>query len=202
MVKGMAEHEIDSGGAAGMHLGRRGAIAGALTVAAVGGAQMFSGGPAAAKPARDVRHLLDLEDIRVVVDGIDSAVDAKDWARCRAYFTHEIRVDFAALGGGPAGRMPADDLVESWRRNLFAEKASFHMRGNHLIEVGEGTATVRSQGYAFNRLDRPLGGDLWEVWATYAHELVRSAQGWRCSAIGISAVRHTRGNEMVRMYQP
>jgi hypothetical protein len=198
----MAEHDLESVGAAGAQLGRRGAIAGALTVAAVGATQVFSGGPAAAKPARDVRHLLDLEDIRVVVDGIDSAVDAKDWARCRAYFTDLIRVDFAALGGGPASRMPADDLIESWRRNLYADKASFHLRGNHLIEVGEATASVRSQGYAFNQLDRPLGGDLWEVWATYAHELVRSPQGWRCSAIGITAVRHTRGNEMVRTYQP
>jgi hypothetical protein len=202
MVKAMAEHDLDSVGVAGTQVARRGAIAGALTVAAAGATQVFTGGRAAASPTRDVRHLLDLEDIRGVVDGIDSAVDAKDWARCRAYFANEIRVDFAALGGGPASRMPADDLVAAWRRNLFADKASFHLRGNHLIEVGDGTASVRSQGYAFNRLDRPLGGDLWEVWATYSHELVRGPQGWRCSAIGITAVRHTRGNEMVRTYQP
>lgn len=202
MVRGMAEHDLEGAGAAGTQLGRRGAIAGVLTVAAVGATQMSADGPASAKPARDLRHLLDLEDIRVVVDGIDSAVDAKDWARCRAYFTDEIWVDFAALGGGPASRMPADDLVASWRRNLYADKASFHLRGNHLIEVGEAAARVRSQGYALNQLDRPLGGDLWEVWATYAHELVRTSAGWRCSAIGITAVRHARGNEMVRIHQP
>jgi hypothetical protein len=69
------------------------------------------------------------------------------------------------------------------------------------VEVNGTTAKARSKGYAFNRLPRRLG-DLWEVWAEYAHTLVRTPQGWRCSAIGITTVLHARGNEIVRTYQP
>jgi len=140
--------------------------------------------------------------IRAVVDGIDDAVDAKNWAKARAYFTTEIDVDFDALEGGPPTTMPADSLIAAWQRNLYADKLSFHQRTNHDIAVQEDRATVVSKGYAFNRLDRALGDALWEVWAFYKHELVRTDDGWRCSAIAVSEVVHARGNELARTYIP
>ncbi|MFC6016468.1 nuclear transport factor 2 family protein [Plantactinospora solaniradicis] len=144
----------------------------------------------------------DVDAVRLVVDGIDDAVDAKDWVRCRAFFTDEVDVDFAALNGGPASRMPADDLVAGWRRNLFADKTSFHMRSNHRVTVDGDRAGVRSKGYAFNRLTRPLGDALWEVWGNYAHRLVRTREGWRCSAIALTDVTHARGNELAWTHVP
>lgn len=179
-------------------LPRRAAVSGGLAALAVG-----IGAPAAeAGPRSDMNELADISAIRDVLDGIDAAVDAKDWKRCRAYFTDQVHVDFAALEGGPPARIPADDLVAAWRRNLFAEKASFHSRSNHQIVVDGQRAKALSKGYAFNRLDRALGDNLWEVWAEYSHELVRTPGGWRCSAIGIVKVLHARGNEVVRTYQP
>jgi hypothetical protein len=140
--------------------------------------------------------------IRAVVDGIDDAVDAKNWAKARTYFTTEIDVDFAALEGGPPTRMPADSLITAWQQNLYADKLSFHQRTNHDIAVQKDQATVVSKGYAFNRLDRLLGDALWEVWAVYHHELVRTRDGWRCSAIALAEVIHARGNELARTYVP
>ena len=90
------------------------------------------------------RLLSDEREIRQVVDGIDNAVDAKDWETCSAYFTQEIFADFTSLAGGSPGRMPADDLVGAWRTNLYADKKSHHMRSNHRIDLGGDRAEVFS----------------------------------------------------------
>lgn len=174
---------------------RRAVVAGAVTA----GVTVAGVGVAGASPGGSGSDLL---AVRAIVDGIDDAVDAKDWARCRAFFTDQVDVDFAALGGGPPARIPADDLIAGWRRNLHADKASFHMRTNHDIALRGDEATVRSKGYAFNRLSRPLGDALWEVWGHYTHRLTRTRHGWHCSAIGLTSVAHARGNELAWTYVP
>ena len=57
------------------------------------------------------QHLFDRSEIILVVDEIDNAVDAKDWERCRSYFTDQIYADFTSLAGGSPDHMPSDDLV-------------------------------------------------------------------------------------------
>jgi hypothetical protein len=150
---------------------------------------------------RALQRLLDEQAIRQAVDAIDNAVDAKDWAACRAWFTDEIDVDFSALGGGPAARIPAEALVGGWQRNLYAAKPSFHMRSNYQITVEHDRADVVSKGYAFNLLRSPLGSDLWEVWGIYRHTLVRTAHGWQVSGMALELV-YARGNEKVREFVP
>ncbi|MEV4629864.1 nuclear transport factor 2 family protein [Micromonospora sp. NPDC049523] len=182
---------------------RRAVLAGAVGVAggAVAGAGAADATPAPTSVARPP-SADDLDAVRAVVDGIDDAVDDKDWARCRAYFTEEVDVDFAALDGGPATRMAADDLIGGWRRNLYAEKTSFHTRSNHRVTIDGNRADVRSKGHAFNKLSRPLGDATWEVWGTYAHRLVRTRDGWRCTAIALTDVAHARGNELAWTHVP
>ena len=70
------------------------------------------------------QHLFDRAEIILVVDEIDNTVDAKDWERCRGYFTDEIYADFTSLAGGSPANMPADDLVEAWATNLYAHRLS------------------------------------------------------------------------------
>ena len=54
-----------------------------------------------------VKGLGDEAEIRRVVDGIDLAANAKDWALCRSYFTGEIFADFTSLASGNlAGCLP------------------------------------------------------------------------------------------------
>ncbi|MBA2715171.1 MAG: nuclear transport factor 2 family protein [Rubrobacteraceae bacterium] len=145
--------------------------------------------------------LIEEAEIRRVVDGIDLATDAKDWVLCRAYFTSEIFADFTSLAGGEPGRMPADDLVDAWRTNLYADKKSHHMRTNHRITTDGDRAEVFSKGYALNILERDTGSDLWEVWGEYTHTLERTPEGWRCSGMTF-VVTHARGNEMARQFVP
>lgn len=147
------------------------------------------------------QFLVDQAEIRRVVDEIDNATDAKDWATCRGYFLDEIDVDFTSLAGGAPGRMAADDLIRAWSTTLYADKASHHMRANHRIAIDGDRAEVFSKGYALNILRRGTGSDLWEVWGNYTHTLQRTAEGWKCSGMTF-VVTHARGNEKVREFVP
>jgi hypothetical protein len=148
-----------------------------------------------------IQHLSDQMEIMRIVDEIDNAVDAKDWEKCRDYFTDEIYADFTSLAGGSPGNMPADDLVGAWSTNLYADKLSHHMRSNHRITIDGNRAEVFSKGYALNILRRPTGSDLWEVWGNYTHTLERTDDGWKCSGMTF-VVTHGRGNELARDYLP
>ncbi|MBA2519646.1 MAG: nuclear transport factor 2 family protein [Chloroflexia bacterium] len=153
------------------------------------------------EPAAAIQLLIDRAAIVDVVDGIDLAVDAKDWELCRRYFTGEIYADFTSLTGGEPGRIPADALVDGWRTNLYADKLSHHMRTNHRITVDGDQAEVFSKGEALNILARGLGDNLWQVWGDYTHTLVRAPEGWRCSGMTF-VVTYARGNETVRDFVP
>jgi hypothetical protein len=143
---------------------------------------------------------LDESAIRSAVDEIDNACDAKDWEKCRSFFADEVDVDFTSLAGGEPAKITADDLIDSWRTNLFAEKKTFHQRGNHRIELTGDKATVFSKAYAFNLLESGEVTGLWEVWGNYTHDFVRSGTGWKCSAMKLEVV-HQRGDERVRTFQ-
>ena len=149
-----------------------------------------------------IEHISDRTEIILVVDEIDNAVDAKDWQRCRGYFTDEIYADFTSLAGGSAGNITADDLVGAWATNLYADKLSHHMRTNHRVTIDGDRAEVFSKGYALNILrSRPTGSDLWEVWGNYTHTLKRTGEGWKCTGMTFVVI-YARGNEMARDYLP
>ena len=139
--------------------------------------------------------------IRLIVDEIDNACDAKDWEKCRSFFADEIEVDFTSLSGGEPSKISAVDFIDGWRTNLFAEKTTYHQRGNHRIEIDGDKATVFSKAYAFNLLESGAVTGLWEVWGNYTHNLVRSQNGWQCTGMKLEVV-HQRGEERVRTYLP
>jgi hypothetical protein len=53
-----------------------------------------------------VQHISDRTEIIFVVDEIDNAVDAKEWERCRGYFTDEIYADFTSLAAARLAACP------------------------------------------------------------------------------------------------
>ncbi len=150
-----------------------------------------------------VETLVDHAEMVRVADAIDAAVDAKDWALARSFFTDEIRVDFTSLIGGEPATIPADALIDGWATNLTAEKTSFHLRGNHRVTFeGADAAILHSHGYAWNHMERGAlpenGGEaLWEVWGTYEHSFTRTEDGWRVDGMSFFATAE-RGNAFVR----
>ncbi len=140
-------------------------------------------------------------EIRRIVDEIDNACDAKDWKTLRSYFTDEVEVDFTQLSGGEPATITADALVGGWQTNLFAEKKTFHQRGNHRIEIEGNHAEVFSKAYAFNLLESGKVTGLWEVWGNYTHALCRTENGWKVSGMTLEVI-HQRGDEKVRTFVP
>lgn len=147
------------------------------------------------------QKIRDESAIRLIVDEIDNACDAKDWETCRSFFADEVAVDFTSLAGGEPSLISADDLINGWKANLFAEKKTFHQRGNHRIEIDGTSATVFSKAYAFNLLESGDIKGLWEVWGNYTHKLQQTNDGWKCSGMTLKVV-HQRGDERVRTFQP
>jgi hypothetical protein len=147
------------------------------------------------------RKLADELAIRLVVDEIDNACDAKDWEKCRAFFADEVEVDFTSLAGGEPARVSGDELIDAWKTNLFAEKKTYHQRGNHRIELAADKATVFSKAYAFNLLESGAVTGLWEVWGNYTHEMIRTQTGWKCAGMKLEVV-HQRGDGRVRTFLP
>lgn len=169
----------------------------ATSVAASGDVTPMAGTPVTADTL-----VAQVEMIRIA-DALDAAVDAKDWALARSFFTDTIHVDFTSLVGGEPATIPADALITGWSGNLTDEKASFHLRGNHRVTFeAEGLATMLSHGYAWNRMERGAlpenGGDaLWEVWGTYVHSFIETDAGWKVDAMTFTATAQ-RGNAFVR----
>ncbi|MEM9750116.1 MAG: nuclear transport factor 2 family protein [Pseudomonadota bacterium] len=131
-----------------------------------------------------------------IADGLDAAVDAKDWETARGYFADEVRIDFSSLDGGPPSTISSDELIGFWRANLFAEKTSFHLRGNHVIDIDGDVAEMTSHGYAWNKLPGLEGGDFWEVWGVYEYAFARRGDEWKLTAFTFKAT-HQRGNAAV-----
>lgn len=151
---------------------------------------------ALASTSIDAANAAAIAELVRVADGIDAAVDAKDWTRARSYFADQVAVDFSSLGGGPAATITADALISGWSGNLKPSKTSFHARTNHQVRIEGAAATMTSHGYAWNRLEGN-GEPLWEVWGVYTHSFKRNGDRWQVTGMTL-AVGHERGNMWVK----
>jgi hypothetical protein len=139
--------------------------------------------------------------IQTIIDGLDDAVDSKDWALARSYFADKVHVDFSANGGGDPATIPSDALIATWTKNLYPEKQSFHLRGNHRTTVTDDQAVNESKAYAFNSLaDGPLKG-IWEIWGFYTYTLALTDQGWKITGMKLVPAI-TRGDSRIPGYVP
>ncbi|BBM87608.1 nuclear transport factor 2 family protein [Candidatus Uabimicrobium amorphum] len=149
----------------------------------------------------EMKKMYDEWQIIKVVNAIDTTVDEKKWEECRSYFLDTIKVDFSSLVGGKPMTLAADVLIGAWKRALYSDKKSLHMRTNHRVTIKGDNAEVFSHGYALNILPMKNGSDLWEVWGTYVHKLKRTKDGWKVSYMQFT-VTYARGNEKVREFVP
>ena len=147
--------------------------------------------------------LPDAEDdraLRLLTDRLFVYTDDKRWDDLESlYVDGPIQVDMTSLVGGEPAETTAADLVAGFNVGLHDGKESHHMTTNVRVAVDGDRATVRCQGYAWNRLTTGGGSDLWETWGTYALGAVRAASGWRFDAFTYRA-KHNRGNEAVRTH--
>lgn len=150
----------------------------------------------AASEASSLSQVADELAIQRVPTEIEIAVDRKDWTKARSFFANEISINFSTLSGQPPATISADALIDAWSSNLGPKKQSHHQRGHGLVTVNGDTATIYSQGYAWNRMEGK-GDPLWEVWGNYTHKLKRTLDGWKVTAMTFE-MTHQRGNTWVR----
>ncbi|KIT18214.1 nuclear transport factor 2 family protein [Jannaschia aquimarina] len=142
----------------------------------------------------------DTAAVIALANAVDRAVDAKDWDAALGYFAETIVSD---QPGADPFEIPAAELVGGWEENLHADKASFHLRGTHVVAFTESgaAATVTSKAYAFNRVDGIPGGDLYEVWGDYEYDVVLEDGAWRITRFAFEPSMQ-RGNIAVVSHQP
>jgi hypothetical protein len=162
-------------------------------------APMMTSAQALADPAVALQRLQDQAELTRIPAEIEIAVDRKDWPRARSFFTDQITVDFTSLVGGEPANIPADGLISGWAGNLKGNKQSLHMRGTPLIDIKGDTATVYSNGYAYNKMPGAMdgSGDLWEVWGSYTHEFQRTEAGWKVTSFTFN-MTHEKGSMWVK----
>lgn len=140
--------------------------------------------------------------IQHVIDALDNAVDNKDWAKARTYFTERIYTDFSTLNGGEPAEMPADQLIQAWEKDLYVDKKTCHIRGNHETTlIDENTASDFSKAYAINAIDKGEVTGIWEVWGNYIYTLMKEGEDWKITGMSLYVIE-TRGDDAIRTYVP
>lgn len=138
----------------------------------------------------------DREQILDVVNGVAMSADHRDWARCRSYFIDEPFIDYSSLSGQPGSKVKIDDLIKGW--NIFLPKFRFtqHFISNHDVKISDKTASCLSYVHAIHHLPYAEGGELWGVYGTYNHELVKTSSGWKVSKM-VFHLLYQEGNKNI-----
>lgn len=130
-----------------------------------------------------LRELLDKEAIRETIVRAARALDAKDWALCRACLLDEIETDYSDLRGDPPATVKADDYVAS-RRSALDGLKTLHLSANHVISVRGDEAECLSSAAIFRfRPGEDGSSESFDTYGAYVHGLRRTANGWKIARI-------------------
>ena len=140
-----------------------------------------------------LQKLIDRQEIVDVLVGYAVSMDGEDWDALERCFTEDAVCDFGDLGPGMHG---ASGIARDMRGVIEPMDASFHMVGNHVIDIDGDRASARSYLLAQHVLREALGGPIFFVAGIYHDELVRTADGWKI-ANKLLVARWTDGNPTI-----
>jgi 3-phenylpropionate/cinnamic acid dioxygenase small subunit len=122
------------------------------------------------------QRVADEIEIAALLNRYARAVDSKDWELYRLVFTDDAHIDYSSAGA-PAG--PRDEVAEWLAKGFAAIPMSMHYITNvEIVALDGDAATVRAMFY--NPMQLPGMAELSYCGGYYHHELVRTADGWRC----------------------
>jgi SnoaL-like domain len=123
------------------------------------------------------------------VTAIFVAADTHDWAGFRSRLADRVRLDWTSLNGGEPAELTGDQVTEAWRTLLSAFDATHHQLGNFLVdEIDDGQARLRFYGTATHVLAVPGQEGRWVLGARYDATLRHADDGWRTTALTLTAV--------------
>ena len=147
------------------------------------------------KSSREISmNSTDRDQVIAAVNGIAMAADKHDWKTCRQYFTDIPFIDYSSLSGQAGATIKADELVKNWEGFLPKFRLTQHFITNHQIGISGDRATCFSYVHAIHYLPYSQGGDLWSVYGTYNHELVKTQDGWKVSSMTFNLL-YQEGNK-------
>jgi hypothetical protein len=124
--------------------------------------------------------------------------DTKDWdALPRSVFCDEFTSDFSSLGA-PVAVVSRELWCRQSERAFAAWSATHHAITNHRIAVDGDSATIRAHVRAEHWLAPDVSGgpNCWLVVGFYDNVAVRTSEGWRLSAVKLTAIHQE--NEALR----
>lgn len=129
----------------------------------------------------NVRELSDRAEIADLIARYARAIDTRSWDHLDQIFTADARIDYIAVGG-IAGNVAEAKAYLAETLPIFS--CTQHMLGLPAIDINGDRATAVTPCH--NPMVLGSGGDarlmVCSFW--YHHEFLRTAGGWRISALG------------------
>ncbi|MFG3437446.1 nuclear transport factor 2 family protein [Nonomuraea sp. NPDC047897] len=110
--------------------------------------------------------------------------DQRDWNELAEVFADKVTLDYTSLNGGEPAILTPAQITQGWRSALSAYTATQHLLGNHLVTVNGDTATCTA---SFQATHHKPDDTLWTLGGTYRFTLTRASDGWRITAVVMTA---------------
>jgi SnoaL-like protein len=141
--------------------------------------------------------LHDRAEISDVCRRVGWCMDQCAWDQLPDLFAEEVLLDYSSLTGVQPTAVPRKEMIEAWRRNREGLAATQHMISNQLVTVEGDVAKASAMFQATQYLPNPYGGPLWRLGGEYRYRLLRTADGWRISALTM-IIGWAEGNRHIR----
>ncbi len=143
---------------------------------------------------QDIQVLLDREAIKELWYKFAEALDSKDWALLGSLVLDELDTDFT-LWGLPAQKVRREDFIKFFKHPQSRDGLKTqHIFSNFRISVEGDTARCKSYLLAQHYIQGFEGGEEFFLRAEYSDRLVRTEEGWKLSAVTLSAIFYMAGN--------
>ncbi len=144
--------------------------------------------------------LADESDLRDLIHRYAFGLDTRDWDMWRSVFTDEVVIDMSDYEPEPPPRSLPIDTYLAYVRRLFAGfDATQHFIGTHRFLIDGDRATIVAHMRAEHWVTTREGGDRYTMYGTYTDECVRTAEGWRISAVKLSLLREDGNRHVMRL---
>ena len=116
----------------------------------------------------------DRAEVFDVLNRYADAADRRDWSLYDQVFTPDATADY-----GVSKLASREAIVDLIRKSLGGCGPTQHLLGNHTAQVDGDEAHASCRVRAFHRGVGEHSAETYELFGTYYHDLVRTADGWR-----------------------
>lgn len=147
-----------------------------------------------------LRRLLELAELRDLLDRYAQALDSRDWSLWRSVFGDEVVLDMSDYEPDPPPEpRPTERHLEYVRRLFAGFDATQHLIANARFVV-EG---ARARGVAHMRAEHWVttaqGSDRYSMFGRYHVDCVRRPEGWRIERLKLELLREEGNRHVMRL---